>query len=66
MTGQQVHNPSDKRGKENHDVYPYSGVWIIDDMTKRLDVSLAHRRNLVLREEGPGSTVRIYMTTIMM
>jgi hypothetical protein len=30
MTGQQICIPLDERGKENHDVYPYNGVWIID------------------------------------
>ena len=33
MTGQQVLNPLDKWGKENHDVYPYNSVWIIDQET---------------------------------
>ena len=33
MTGQQSHNPLDKRGKANHDVYPYNGVWIIEQET---------------------------------
>ena len=30
MAGQQVHHPLGKRGKDNHDAYPYNGVWIID------------------------------------
>ena len=29
-----------------------------NDKTRRVDVSLAHRRKVVLWEEGPGSTVK--------
>ena len=31
-----------------------------NDKTRKVDVSLAHRRKFVLREEGPGSTVNIW------
>ena len=30
MAGQQIHNPLDKRGKDDQNVYPFNGVWIID------------------------------------
>ena len=29
-----------------------------NDMTRRVDVSLAHRQKIVLRKEGPDSTVK--------
>ena len=49
LSGWQICNPLDERGKENHDVYPYNYVWIIDQALLQ-DAANATLRSGTLRE----------------
>jgi hypothetical protein len=58
VSGDQRHGHLDKRGKENHDMHPYNGIWISDQehLALRSNV-LVDVRNTTIMLRGSNNMV---------